>query len=55
MKEKRDEMTVAQAREMLDGRFDDLENGRVMPIDGEGAYRLLMEKTEARRQRKQPA
>jgi hypothetical protein len=40
---------------MLDRRFDDLENGRVAPIDGEKAYRRLMEKTEAQRQRHRPA
>ena len=42
---------LANAREMLDRRFDDLESGRVKPIDGEEAYRLLMEKTEAHRRR----
>ena len=42
---------VAHTREVLDRRFDDLESGRVNPIDGEEAYRLLMEKTEAQRQR----
>jgi predicted transcriptional regulator len=42
---------LANAREMLDRRFDDLESGRVKPIDGEEAYRLLMEKTEAQRRR----
>jgi predicted transcriptional regulator len=42
---------LAHAREMLDRRFDDLESGRVKPIDGEEAYRRLMEKTEAQRQR----
>jgi predicted transcriptional regulator len=42
---------LANAREMLDRRFDDLESGRVKPIDGEEAYRLLMEKTEAQRHR----
>jgi hypothetical protein len=41
------------AREMLDRRYDDLESGRVKPIDGEEAFRRLMEKTEA--QRRQPA
>jgi predicted transcriptional regulator len=40
---------LANAREMLDRRFDDLESGRVRNIDGEEAYRLLMEKTEAQR------
>jgi predicted transcriptional regulator len=43
---------LAQAREMLDRRFDDLESGRVAPIDGEEAYRRLMEKTEAQRRRR---
>jgi hypothetical protein len=40
---------LANAREMLDRRFDDLESGRLTPIDGEEAYQLLMEKTAARR------
>ena len=43
---------LAHTRELLDRRFDDLENGRVKPIDGEEAYRRLMEKTEAQRQRR---
>jgi len=42
---------LAQAREMLDRRFDEMESGRVQPIDGEEAYRRLMEKTEAQRRR----
>jgi predicted transcriptional regulator len=46
---------LAHTREMLDRRFDDLESGRVKPIDGEEAYRRLMEKTEAQRQRRHPA
>ena len=41
---------LAHTREMLDRRFDDLENGRVKRIDGEEAYRRLMEKTRAHRQ-----
>jgi len=40
---------LAYTREMLDRRYDDLESGRVQPIDGEEAYRRLMEKTEAQR------
>ena len=44
-----DELT--RTREMLDRRFADLESGRVQPIDGEEAYRRLIEKTEARRNR----
>jgi predicted transcriptional regulator len=46
---------LAYTREMLDRRYDDLESGRVTPIDGEEAYRRLMEKTEAQRQRSRPA
>ena len=42
---------VTHAREMLERRFDDLESDRVKPIDGEEAYRRLMEKTQAGRQR----
>ena len=40
---------VAHTREMLDRRFDDLESGRVKLIDGEEAYRRLMEKTAEQR------
>ena len=43
---------LAHAREMLDRRFDDLESGRVTPIDREEAYRRLMAKTDAQRQRR---
>ena len=46
---------LSQTREMLDRRFDDLESGSVQPIDGDEAYRRLMEKTEAQRQRNRPA
>jgi predicted transcriptional regulator len=45
---------LAHTREMLDRRYDDLESGRVKPIDGEEAYRRLMEKTAAQR-RQRPA
>ena len=38
---------LAHTREMLDRRYDDLDSGRVNPIDGEEAYRRLMERTEA--------
>jgi hypothetical protein len=44
---------LAQAREMLDSRYDDLKSGRVKPIDGEEAFARLKAKTEA--QRKAPA
>jgi len=36
----------SQAREMLDRRYDDLASGRVQLIDGEEAYRLLVEKID---------
>jgi hypothetical protein len=39
-------------REMLDRRYDDLESGNVAPIDGEEAFRSLLEKTEAQRKRR---
>lgn len=39
---------LACTGEVLDRRYDDLD-GRVEPIDGEEAYRRLMEKTAAQR------
>jgi len=42
---------LAHTRELLDRRFDDLDSGKVKAVDGEEAYRLLMAKTEAQRQR----
>jgi hypothetical protein len=42
---------LAQAREMLDSRYDDLKTGRVTPIDGEEAFARLKAKTEAQRNR----
>jgi predicted DNA-binding protein len=45
---------MAELRHVLDIRYDDLESGRVKPIDGEEVYRRLMEKTEAQRQRHRP-
>jgi predicted DNA-binding protein len=46
---------LADARKILDKRYDDLEGGKVKLIDGEEAYRRLMEKTEAQRKRHQSA
>jgi hypothetical protein len=43
---------LACTREMLDRRYDEMESGKVQGIDGEEAYRRLMEKTQARRQRR---
>lgn len=40
---------LLQTREMLNSRYDDLESGRVKPIDGEEAFARLKAKTEAQR------
>jgi hypothetical protein len=46
---------LSHTREMLDRRYDELESGKVKPIEGEEAYRRLMEKTDAQHQRRRPA
>jgi predicted transcriptional regulator len=38
-------------REMLDGRYDDLKNGRVTPSDGDNAFADLRRKSQERRSR----
>jgi predicted transcriptional regulator len=40
---------LAQTREMLDARYDDIKSGRVKPIDGEEAFASLRRKSELRR------
>lgn len=40
---------VASVRETLNSRYDDLESGRVQPIEGEEVFRTLREKSEHRR------
>jgi predicted transcriptional regulator len=40
---------VASVRKRLDSRYDDLKSGRVKPVDGEEAFRVLREKSEHRR------
>jgi predicted transcriptional regulator len=40
---------LAQMRETLDSRYDDMKSGKVKGIDGEEAFRLLREKSDARR------
>ena len=42
---------LAQTREMLDSRYDDLKSGRVKPRDGEEAFAELRQKSKARRSR----
>jgi predicted transcriptional regulator len=37
---------LAEAREMLDGRYDDLKSGRVKPIDGEAFFESLRKREE---------
>ncbi len=40
---------LAQVREMLDNRYDDVKSGRVAPIDGQRAFDQLRQKGEHRR------
>lgn len=40
---------LAQVREMIDTRYDDLKSGRAKPLDGEAAFATLRKKSEARR------
>jgi predicted transcriptional regulator len=42
---------LASTRETLDRRYDEMASGKVQGIDGEEAYRRLMEKTQAKRRR----
>ncbi len=42
---------LAQAREMLDNRYDDLKSGKAKLIDGEEAFSRLKARTEAQRNR----
>ena len=40
---------LAQTRDMLDARYDDLKSGRVKAIDGKEAFATLRSKSEERR------
>ena len=40
---------LAQRRETLDARYDDLKNGSVQPIDGAEALARLRQKSDARK------
>jgi hypothetical protein len=42
---------LSGVRELLDSRYDDIESGKVQPIDGEEAYALLKAEFAARRTR----
>jgi hypothetical protein len=37
---------LAETREMLDGRYDDLKSGRVRPVDGEAFFDDLRKREE---------
>jgi predicted transcriptional regulator len=43
---------LAQVREVLDGRHDDIKSGRVTPVDGEEAFANLRRKSKQRRARR---
>ena len=40
---------LAQVRGILEGRYDEIKNGRVKPIDGEDAFLRLRNKSKDRR------
>ena len=40
---------LSEVRAMLDGRYDDLESGRVKSLDGEEAFAKLRQKSKERR------
>ena len=37
---------IAEVREMLDGRYDDIKSGRVTPIDGEAFFDNLRQRED---------
>lgn len=41
---------LAQTRDMLDSRYDEIKNGSVTPLDGEKAFAALRRKNPDRRQ-----
>ncbi|MFZ1931117.1 MAG: hypothetical protein WBW36_09385 [Candidatus Sulfotelmatobacter sp.] len=45
---------LSQAREMLDGRYDDLKSGRVKAVDGEEAFASLRRKSQNDPRRARP-
>jgi predicted transcriptional regulator len=40
---------LTQVRGLLDGRYDEVKSGRVMPIDGEKVFAQLRQKSQDRR------
>ena len=45
---------LAQAREMLDSRYDDLKSGRVKPIDGEEFFETLRRREDQLLRKRSP-
>jgi predicted DNA-binding protein len=42
---------LAETREMLDSRYDDIKTGRVKPLEGQQAFDYLRTKSEDRRRK----
>ena len=40
---------LSELRQRLDGRYDEVKSGRIKPLDGEDAFKLLRGKNEKRR------
>jgi predicted DNA-binding protein len=40
---------LAQVRNMVDGRYDEIKSGRIQPVDGEDAFAQLRQKSHERR------
>jgi predicted DNA-binding protein len=45
---------LAQTREMLDGRYDDIKDGRVKPVDGEAFFESLQQREKEMLDRRSP-
>lgn len=45
---------LAQVRQMLDSRYDDVESGRVKPLDGETFFESLRQREEDLLRRRSP-
>lgn len=45
---------LAQVRQMLDSRYDDIESGRVKPLDGETFFESLRQREEDLLRRRSP-
>jgi predicted transcriptional regulator len=45
---------VAEVREILDGRYDDVKSGRVKPIDGEAFFDSLRQREDALLKQRHP-